>query len=195
MSSAVGDFSTSLSLIRRAREVEPGAWETLVRIYGPLIYSWARRFGLQSQDAADLTQTVFLSVWKGLPGFTMDRPDASFRGWLRTISQNAVRARARRQSPEILMGSESEQLADSDSSFAETVVGAASDPLFETLPRRAMEIVRETVDASTWQAFWQVTIDDRPVPDVAAALGLTPAAVRQAKYRVLCRLRQLLSDR
>ena len=193
MSSAVGDFSTSLSLIRRAQAVETGAWETVVRLYGPLIYGWGRRMGLQSQDAADLTQTVFLSVWRGLPGFTFDRPDASFRGWLRTIAQNAVRARGRRKPSEILIGERLEDVPDA--ALELTITGAASDPMFGTLAQRALELVRQTVDANTWDAFWQVAMEDRPVAEVAAALSITPAAVRQAKYRVLCRLRQLLSDR
>ena len=131
MSSAVGDFSTSLSLIRRTQAVETGAWETVVRLYGPLIYGWGRRMGLQSQDAADLTQTVFLSVWRGLPGFTFDRPDASFRGWLRTIAQNAVRARGRRKPSEILIGERLEDVPDA--ALELTITGAASDPMFGTL--------------------------------------------------------------
>jgi hypothetical protein len=37
-------------------------------------------------------------------------------------------------------------------------------------------------------------MDEQPVGDVAAVLMMTAAAVRQAKYRVLVRLRTLLAD-
>lgn len=185
-------FSTSLSLIRRARAVDPEAWEILLQLYGPLIYSWGRRMGLQGQDAGDLMQNVFVSVWRGLPKFDAERPDASFRGWLRTITRNAAYEQARKKRVEILAG---EQLQDVvDPATAQTLTDASEDDLFDRLPQRALEIVRECVDETTWTAFWRVTVEDHLVPDVARELAMSAAAVRQARYRVLCRLRELLAD-
>jgi hypothetical protein len=52
--------SISSSLLLRARAHDPEAWRRLVRVYGPLIYSWCRRAGLQAADAADVDQEVYL---------------------------------------------------------------------------------------------------------------------------------------
>ena len=41
-----------------------------------------------------------------------------------------------------------------------------------------------------WQAFWKVQMEGRATDEVGAELGMTPAAVRKAKLRVLHRLRQ-----
>lgn len=188
-------LTTSLTLIRRARAMEPGAWDVLTRLYGPLIYSWARKTGLQSDDAADVLQNVFVSIWRGLPTFVVDRPDCSFRGWLRVITSNAVREWGRRRPTMIVADAHLEHLAMPADSSADFGAGPSDDELFSELTHHALQIVRQTVDARTWDAFWKSTMDEQSVPEVAALLGLSPAAVRQAKYRVLCRLRDLLADR
>jgi RNA polymerase sigma-70 factor (ECF subfamily) len=56
--------------------------------------------------------------------------------------------------------------------------------------RRAVELLRTEFEEHTWQAFWQVAIDGRTLAEVAERLGMSVAAVYQAKSRVLRRLRQ-----
>lgn len=41
----------------------------------------------------------------------------------------------------------------------------------------------------TWQAFWLSTMEDVPAAEIADRLGMSPTAVRQAKFQVLRRLR------
>src|SRR5437868_592372 len=50
---------TSLSLLQRARQKEPDAWQRLVILYEPLVRHWCRRGGVAAQDIADVTQEVF----------------------------------------------------------------------------------------------------------------------------------------
>src|SRR5207253_305739 len=88
--------TTSASLLERLRR--PGdqeAWAQFVRLYTPLLYYWARRAGLQQQDASDLVQDVFAVLFRKLPEFTYDR-GRSFRGWLRTVTLNRWRSDRRR---------------------------------------------------------------------------------------------------
>jgi len=59
---------------------------------------------------------------------------------------------------------------------------------------QALELIRPEVEQSTWTAFWMVQMDNREPREVAAELGMTPAAVRKARYRVLDRLREELGD-
>ena len=53
-----------------------------------------------------------------------------------------------------------------------------------------MALVREEFEERTWEAFWRVTVEGQTSTAVADALSMTPAAVRQAKSRVLRRLRE-----
>jgi RNA polymerase sigma-70 factor (ECF subfamily) len=58
------------------------------------------------------------------------------------------------------------------------------------LYHRALEQVRCEFEERTWQMFWQTLVEDKSAADVAAALGVTSAAVRKARSRVLHRLRE-----
>ncbi len=63
---------------------DPEAWCRLVHLYGPVIYVWSQRAGLQSHDASDVTQEVLHAVSSNIARFRRERPSDSFRGWLRS---------------------------------------------------------------------------------------------------------------
>src|SRR5262245_61363438 len=78
--------STSSDLLSRVRSRDTNAWERLTDLYGPLVYYWCRRSGLQDADTADVVQNVFMALARGIDGYR-PRPDATFRGWLWTVTQ------------------------------------------------------------------------------------------------------------
>ena len=187
--------STSSSLIARLRARDPTAWERLCELYGPLVYRWARSAGLQDTDAADIVQDVFQAVASGIESFRHDSPGDSFRGWLWGITRNKLHDHFRRRAgrPVATGGTDAnEQLmqvpeAPHEASSATLGTDAA-------LVHRALEVIRVEFEDRTWQAFWRLAIDAQPAADIARDLGMTPRAVRQAKYRVLQRLRAELPD-
>ena len=82
--------TTSQSLLMRVREPADGeAWARFVRLYGPLIYRWARRAGLGDEDARELVQDVMALLVRKLPDFRYD-PARSFRSWLKTVTPRRV---------------------------------------------------------------------------------------------------------
>src|SRR5437763_634975 len=83
---------SSVSLLERLRSRPDAAgWERLVELYRPLLLGWLKRYGVQAQDAEDLSQEVLAAVVRELPGFEYDRQRGSFRGWLRAILVNRLR--------------------------------------------------------------------------------------------------------
>jgi hypothetical protein len=62
---------TSSSLLARAKAYDQAAWRRLFRLYGPLVYHWIRRKGIQPADAFDIGQQVFASVLASSPIFTV----------------------------------------------------------------------------------------------------------------------------
>ena len=63
MMDVVDPALTRASLLIQLREKDNhGAWQEFVKLYGPIIYGFARKRGLQDADAADLMQDVMRSV-------------------------------------------------------------------------------------------------------------------------------------
>lgn len=187
--------STSSSLIRQVQANEPDAWRQLCRLYAPMVVQWCRQAHLQSADTADIVQEVFAAVCKNVGRFRRTSPQDSFRGWLWTITRNQVRMHLRQAARQIEAagGLQAQQMLDELPQFFEEASHQDSQLQQHALLRRALRFIRSEFTDTTWQAFWRTTVDNLPGPDVAAELGLSPGAVRQAKYAVLQRLRNLLA--
>jgi RNA polymerase sigma-70 factor (ECF subfamily) len=193
--SSVLSSSTSTGLLERVKNRDPEAWRRFARLYTPLVYRWARQCNLQSNDAADVVQEVFVAVARSIDRFRHDQPQSSFRGWLWTITRNQVRLHYRRGSdrPETLGGSDANYVFQTYPDLVERDAEPADANEHACLVHRAVELIRGDFQPQTWQAFWRLAVEGRPVAEVAEELGMTAAAVRQAKYRVLCRLHEELS--
>ena len=182
---------TPLSLLDRARTKDQQAWTQLTDLYRPIVLFWCRRAHCPAGDVEDVTQEIFAGVAAALAGFRRDRPGDSFRGWLRGITRNQILLYFRRNQgrPQPVGGSDAQgrlqdlpdPLPDPDEDEAQEV---------SELYRRAVEQVRGEFEPHTWQIFWRTVIEGRLPAALAEELGITPAAVRQAKSRVLRRLKQ-----
>ena len=60
------------------------------------------------------------------------------------------------------------------------------------LLQRALKLVENDFAPHTWKAFWQFTIEGRSAKEIADEIGMSETGVRQAKFRVLARLREAL---
>src|SRR5689334_8851391 len=71
--------------IQRAAEGDQSAWDTIVRTYWRKVFNVAYRFVGTYEEAEDLTQEIFLKVFRSLA--TFDRR-ANFQTWLISVSRN-----------------------------------------------------------------------------------------------------------
>ena len=185
--------STSLTLLERIRNRDDVAWQRLHHLYGPLVLHWCKLWNVRGDDAEDVQQEVFQAVASNLEGFRRDRPGDSFRAWLRGITRNKLLDHLRRQqkNPPAKGGTDAQrQLLE----IAEQDLPEDSQELMSALYHRALEMVRGEFEPRTWDAFWRSAIDGQAPADIAADLGVTAAAVRKSKSRVLHRLRQEVGD-
>jgi RNA polymerase sigma-70 factor (ECF subfamily) len=184
-------LSTSHTLLQRACRLEPPAWERLCALYGPIVHGWCRRSGLQESDAADAVQEVFRAVFLNLGEFL--RQGGVFHAWLWTITANQVRLQFRRREHQRAteLGSQDRELPDPVQPPSDE-----GEPDAETtrqrVVRRALDLVRGDFAVPTWQCFVRTTMQGESCQEVAAALGMNANAVRQARFRVLRRLRHEL---
>jgi RNA polymerase sigma-70 factor (ECF subfamily) len=190
-----GDNPTSLTLLQRVRGRDPDAWQRLVRLYGPLVKSWCRHWGVIGADAEDVSQEVFQAVAEALDDFRRDRPGDSFRGWLKGITRfKLLDHLRRRQSHPVAPGGTDAQLHFQQLVDPETDLPDDTPSDLSGLYHRALELIRGEFEPKTWQAFWRVTLDGLPAAVVADELGLSGPAVRVAKSRVLRRLREEVGE-
>jgi RNA polymerase sigma-70 factor (ECF subfamily) len=153
--------------------------------------------GLQGSDVADIFQDVFRSILTGVGKFRKERDRDTFRGWLRTITQNKIRDHFRRQrrEPRGAGGSSAqEKLQRLPTSTNDEFEIVPDEKAEHGLIARALESIRGEFEERTWNAFWQTTVVGRSAVDVAIDLSMTPGAVRVAKSRVLRRCREELGD-
>ncbi len=186
---------TRPSLLVRLRDRrDSAAWTSFVRLYGPLVYRYGQRSGLQDADAADLTQDVLSSVSDAVARLQYDPQRGSFRGWLFTLAQRRLYdLRCRKGRQEQGSGGSSAQVLLQEQPAPEKAdewEREYQQQLFST----AAEEIRPSFQPATWQAFWQTAVEGRSGQDVAGELGLTVAAVYLAKSRVMARLKQQIRE-
>ena len=183
---------TSTSLLLRAREGEPSAWQQVIDLYRPLIQGWLIRHQVQPQEAEDLTQDVLTVLVKELPTFEHGGRAGAFRAWLKTVAVNRARAfwRAGTVRAEAAGGSavlaRIEALADPDSDLSRRW----DEEHDAHVLRRLLTLMEREFEPATLRAFRLLTFDGVSGQEVADELGMSVAAVYGAKSRVLQRLRQ-----
>lgn len=159
-------------------------------LYGPLVYGFARKRGLQDADAADLMQDVMRSVASSIGKLDYDSKRGSFSGWLFTITRNKVFnfLSARRIRPQGTGDSTTNQMLNSHPDGND-----GSDEWELDYQRRlatiAMERIRKEFQETTWNAFRLTAVEGIAAPEVARQVGLSTGAVYVAKSRVLARLK------
>jgi RNA polymerase sigma-70 factor (ECF subfamily) len=187
--------STSLTLIERVKGQDEDAWQRLVRLYTPFLRHWCRRWGVRQEDANDILQEVFQAVLTGLKDFRRDHQQDSFRGWLRGVARHKTLSYFRRRGDRGPGGTDwyhrSLLIPDPDGG---PTPDEAERPLIGALYQDALTLVRDEFEERTWQAFWRAAAEGQSPAMIAADLGVTAAAVRQAKSRVLRRLKDVLGE-
>lgn len=189
---------SSFSLLSRVRLNDQSAWSQLVEMYGPLVVHWCRQHQLGTEDAADVTQQVFMAVSRGLEQFSPQsgvsrNPDGSFRAWLWVITRNKIRDWARQQPQDQSQGGSSIQIRLEQ--LPELEDEPTSPEIMDQVLQIALRQIQSQFQSQTWEAFWLCVVEGQTTDVVADRLKLTPANVRQARSRVLRRLREQLGDR
>lgn len=76
------------ALVRRCVSGDAAAWQEIVQQYNRRIYNICYRFSGSPDDASDLTQEVFIKMYRTLS--TFDTTRASFMTWVTTVTRNLL---------------------------------------------------------------------------------------------------------
>ena len=188
--------STSASLLWRIRDCEDtDAWRQFGELYAPLVYRFARKYGLQDADAADLTQEVLEIIAGGAERFHYDPERGSFRGWLYQVTRNELYKFLRRQKNHpIGTGDTKGQILLEQHPASNDGERCWNREYRQRLFAWAAKQVRGEFRDSTWQAFWQTAVKGCSGKVVAQELGMSIGAVYVAKSRILTRLKEKIEQ-
>jgi RNA polymerase sigma-70 factor (ECF subfamily) len=82
------EFEAQLLLVRRCVAGDQQAWQQLVATQHRRIYAICYRFTGSATDAEDLTQDVFLKLYRNLESF--DGQKGSLQTWITTLARNLL---------------------------------------------------------------------------------------------------------
>jgi RNA polymerase sigma-70 factor (ECF subfamily) len=85
---AVAETGNGAELIRRARAGDGVAWEEIVTNFSRRIFNLAYRFTSSVEAAEDLTQEVFIRIYKTLDQYDAKQGDLS--NWLMRLARNLI---------------------------------------------------------------------------------------------------------
>jgi RNA polymerase sigma-70 factor (ECF subfamily) len=118
------DAQVAVLLVRRCISGDAAAWEEIVQRYNRRIYNICYRFAGSADDAQDLTQEVFIKMYRTLNSYDVDR--GAFMTWITTVTRNLLVDHFRKTKQDRLTDS-----LDTTSSDHEDVM-----PLGEQIPDR-----------------------------------------------------------
>jgi RNA polymerase sigma-70 factor (ECF subfamily) len=162
-------------------------------VYSPLLKFWIQRKGVSGPAVEDVLQECLQSICVGIGSFQRDAAKGKFRGWLRTIVERRVADHFRDKPLELTASTQVLVNIPTPDQKDPTAIEEEMR-LLQEIRIRALQLVRQSTTEKTWQMFWLSTVEQVPTADIAQQFGVTTAAVRVAKKRVLERLRYLMVE-
>jgi RNA polymerase sigma-70 factor (ECF subfamily) len=190
------DWITTSVLLDRLQEVDPDAWSLFVARFRQPVVAFARRLGLNEEEAEDAAQETLLAFAKALREGAYDRAQGRLSSWLFGIARHRVLdvARRRRSKEEVVGaredGSSFWSAVGDERTAADTFEQSWRESVFEA----CLAQVRKELKAGTVEAFELVALRGLTPEQAAERLGITRNAVFVARHRVVARIRERVQE-
>ena len=177
------------SLVARCLRGDEPAWEELVRLNTRKVYGLCYRFTGSGSEAQDLTQEVFLRVFRTIRTFRST--EGSFGTWLARVTRNLLIDHYRRTRQERVTDSIEEQLP----MLEEAGATASARPDHGVAGREASEILQATLQKLSPDLREAVILRDlqeMEYREIAEVLGIPEGTVKSRINRGRAELGRLL---
>jgi RNA polymerase sigma-70 factor (ECF subfamily) len=171
------------ALVDRLRAGDPAAFEIIVQRHGGRLLAVARRLLRDEEDARDAVQDALVSAFRGIRRF---EGSAQLGTWLHRIVVNAalMRLRTRRRRPEVPIDDLLPQFgADGHHVLAPALTRFPDD---QAERNELLHLVRGAVEQlpdGYREVYLLRDVDELSTEETAAALGITPNAVKIRLHR------------
>ncbi|MDH2415015.1 RNA polymerase sigma factor SigE [Nocardioides sp. CER19] len=161
-------------------------WDEIVEQHSDRVFRLAYRLTGNPHDAEDLTQEVFVRVFRSLDSYT----PGTFEGWLHRITTNLFLDQARRKQ-RIRFDALSDERADRLSSTQPTPDLVYTDQRFDDDVERALQALPPDFRA----AVVLCDVEGLTYEEIAGILGAKLGTVRSRIHRGRAMLREALAHR
>ncbi|MEM9016391.1 MAG: RNA polymerase sigma factor [Verrucomicrobiota bacterium] len=172
--------------VSRAQKGDEEAFVELAAHFRPRIWGTASRFARSRSELEDLTQDLFVKLWKGLGTY---RSDAPFENWVMTGTVRGcydfLRKQRRRRESEFTI--DPEKRPEPEDEFAR----------IEARRREASEIVRlllEKLEAKDRIVITLLDLEERGVKETARLTGWSESNVKVRAHRARKKMREFLPE-
>lgn len=154
------------------------ALETLFRLHQRAVYGWILRIVRDPSVAEELTVETFWRIYRAHARF---QPQMGFEGWARRVATHAALDWLRTRRPETELSPEA---------WAEAAAPVAADLAVSAEIRRKTALAFGRLPPRLRIAATLAVVEEMPQKEVAAALGISVAAVKLRVFRALRLLRK-----
>jgi RNA polymerase sigma-70 factor (ECF subfamily) len=183
-------------LIRRCLAGDSSAWEEIVRLHNRRIYNLCYRFTNSPDDAQDLTQDVFIRVYRTLSSYDIGK--GAFTTWLTTLTRNLLvdhfrRSKQDRITDSIDVGLREEEDSLSLSDRLEDPGPTPDDRLASKETQRMVQQALTRLSPDLREAVILRDLQDMDYKEIAAVLRVPEGTVKSRINRGRMELARLLS--
>jgi RNA polymerase sigma-70 factor (ECF subfamily) len=188
------EVADALAAFQRGIDRE-GNFALLVERYYEPVFRYLSRWNLSDDDRLDITQDVFLRVYKGLPNF---RGESQFSTWIFSIAHNSCTSWRDRTRQIRAVGSLDNKSGDEpgDSVVLARATSLLEDQLDYLIARESAALLRQAIadlPAQMRRCVQLQIYQDLQLSEIAAVLRLSTGAVKahlfQAREKLRARLR------
>jgi RNA polymerase sigma-70 factor (ECF subfamily) len=180
------DFDSTV--VERCLSGDNSGWEELVRLHSRRVYGLCYRFTGKDSEAQDLTQDVFMRVFRSLGSFRA--AEGSFTTWLARLTRNLLIDHYRRNRNERITDSIEEQLPGIEERHRaagrhdSAVAGREASELLQAALGKLSPELRETIILRDLQ--------EMEYREIAQVLGIPEGTVKSRLNRGRAELARLL---
>jgi RNA polymerase sigma-70 factor (ECF subfamily) len=184
------------ALVRRCLAGDAAAWEDIVRLHNRRIYNFCYRFTNSPDHAEDLTQEVFIKVYRTLASYDVEK--GAFTTWLTTLTRNLLVDHFRRSKQDRMTDSIDAGLTQEDDSvsLSDRLPGRGPSPADRLASQETQKMVREALgrlSPDLREAVILRDLQDMDYKEISQVLRVPEGTVKSRINRGRTELARLLS--
>jgi len=189
------DAHVAAMLVRRCLSGDAAAWEEIVQRYSRRIYNICYRFAGSPDDAQDLTQEVFIKMYRTLGTYDVER--GAFMTWVTTVTRNLLVDHFRKTKQERLTDSLDTASSEHEDAMplSEQIPDRGPTPITTVQSRETRETVHEALQKLSPELREAVILrdlQDMDYKEIAVVLRVPEGTVKSRINRGRGELARLL---